>query len=68
MVAGREAGHTGADLFDHARGLDTGNTRQRQRTVKSRPHVDIVEVDADGCLPDAKLARPRPTDLDLFAA
>jgi hypothetical protein len=29
MVAGREAGHTGADLFDHARGLDTGNTRQR---------------------------------------
>ena len=56
-IAGAHGGHSGPDGLDDARSLQTGDAGKAQRPVKTRPHVAVMEIDADGGLPDAGLTR-----------
>jgi hypothetical protein len=50
-------GDARSGLLDDPDSLDTGNPREWKCLVQSRPHIDVVVVDADCRVPQAKLAR-----------
>jgi hypothetical protein len=61
-IADAEACDAFAHRFDDARGFHAENERHRhrsQRRVVAAPAVHVGEIDADGGLPDAYLARTR---------
>ena len=64
-VAGLEVSDARADILDHAGALAAEPTRQLHR-VETGAIVDIDEVEADGGVADARLARARLADLDLL--
>ena len=58
-VAGVKIGDARADGHDLAGGLVAGDERQPRRLVEAGAEVDVDEIQADGMLTDADLARSR---------
>src|SRR6185503_17841736 len=67
-VADADLGHAGPDLLDHPRRLHADHMRQLLQRVAAGAEMDVGEVEADGGMPNPRLARPRTADVHLLVA
>src|SRR5205814_9667863 len=58
-VAGVKVGDAGTDGHDLAGGFVSGDERQPRRLVEAGAEIDVDEIQADGMLTEADLARSR---------
>ena len=65
-IAGMEIGDAGSDRDHFARGFVAGDERQARRLVEAGAEIDVDEVEADGVLADADLARSGRRHLDVL--
>ena len=60
--------HARADRLNHSDGVEARNPRELQSLVETAANVNVMEVDADRCVPQPHLVRSGRPHLDGFEA